>query len=419
MGKRKHLDFDDKAYHPGRENRRQKTGEESMFNTRISRREVETEFGIVLNRHKHNLSPGGVRAFNFKLASVPGYQRIVPTKHSPGGSVTEGRTRTPRRRRFLTECNPGPFSILSDNLAYAAVHQPPLVTQLDPNTNFYESASYRAVKKIVAINKIQTLTISQGQFHRHPPRRECISQQEVMASIGKEKKLASANSYVASTGILTEDGIRKRNWEWLHAVAFDLLGPSSQTPDNLTAGTTVANNLMILLENGVKQLRKHFPITLEVCTDLIPTTHIGFQITYIIKIPDHELVFTISSQTNIEPHILYQSFFKFYFETIIERNALRKKKSLKADNLENKLYEANLQNHRDLAQSLLKIIDTDFNPEQETCVPPKKKPSCVPSDRLTRSNTNINNNNSFFNRTSTNPEHPSRHEILSKQRLKN
>lgn len=49
-------------------------------------------------------------------------------------------------------------------------------------------------------------------------------------------------------------GRKKRGWEWLHLVAYELGGPSAtgpQVPANLVVGTTAANTSMLMIEDAI------------------------------------------------------------------------------------------------------------------------------------------------------------------------
>jgi hypothetical protein len=88
-------------------------------------------------------------------------------------------------------------------------------------------------------------------------RKQSIGQKEIMGvSAGNVAAAAGYDQAIdpAFKGDTSKSGKKKRGWEWLHLVAYELGGPTDTGPQvgsNLVVGTTAANTSMMMVEDAI------------------------------------------------------------------------------------------------------------------------------------------------------------------------
>lgn len=143
------------------------------------------------------------------------------------------------------------------------------------------------------------------------------NQNSCLAKFGVKAQKASATKIAKKINISQSGEL----WEWLHLIAFFILGGEAQTHGNLTAGTKPANTDMIFSENLVDYLARFFEegVKLIVTSEELPNCHLSKKITYRVITPSFELPFVFNSQTSIQPSLRNQSYLDALVSTLLEK----------------------------------------------------------------------------------------------------
>jgi hypothetical protein len=205
---------------------------------------------------------------------------IFGNNGSPVAAITPGNSRLPLGEKV------GPLYIFN-NLPDSTARSVKPCLDMD---EFAKTATYQSVKKILDPIKEQELLITRRLIEdtqsANKKKKKKRSQNAVMRETGYSSDNASANKYAnALTKTYEAKNIR---WEWLHLIAYMILGLKSQDQENLVCGTDYANTEMIFVENELVFLANAYPdgFKLQVTAELIPGTHLASKIHYYITTND-------------------------------------------------------------------------------------------------------------------------------------
>lgn len=206
-------------------------------------------------------------------------------KFSPMKVSTPGGTTLHRERQF------GSLSFFSNRVS-----------------TFRSSSHYHNLSN--AMIKMQQMTVTatqlnatQAENHKRVP-----SQNQV--------KGQSAKEHAAEKKI----NIQNFKWEWLHLVANMIAGKKSQTDDNLVGGSNHSNTDMMIVENNMKYLAKHYPqgFDIEVSAMMIDDTDVAAKINYNIKTADFSLPFEFDALVESKPHIALNEYIHRFIEALVK-----------------------------------------------------------------------------------------------------
>lgn len=142
-----------------------------------------------------------------------------------------------------------------------------------------------------------------------------------MAASGQQKDGSASrysNSiYSASTSYdnLDEDNLKKITHHWCHLIAHFMEGDDTQHKDNLVAATVAANNMMTVIEQGIKhEVSTHYPTEgckLTVRASLVKVSdsnhnehlQLATMIEMTVESKDFTVTHTIDAQDKHNPHI--------------------------------------------------------------------------------------------------------------------
>lgn len=199
---------------------------------------------------------------------------------SPLAAITPGNSRLPLGEKL------GPLYIFN-NLPNG------MASSIKPNFSmdeFKQTETFQSVKKILDEVKAQELLITKPLIEKtklsNKANKKKRDQNAVMREDGYSSDYASANKYASElTKTYEAENIR---WEWLHLIAYMILGLKSQDDENLVCGTGPANTEMIFVENELGFLAETYPegFKLQVSAELIPGTHLASKIHYFITTSD-------------------------------------------------------------------------------------------------------------------------------------
>jgi hypothetical protein len=247
----------------------------------------------------------------------PVHQIIEFSKNgSPITVITPGKSQLERKNR-MRSCSF--FNNVRREIKFDTIETQ---TIIDPSSGFFASEAYKNIKEIHDTVKLQDVTVTCALLnktrrnHHMNGKQRVTSQHKKMVRDDVSEKLGSARTYTVATELFSET----LKWEWLHLVAYMILGPESQDADNLVSGTNHANSMMMLAENEMEYLAKHYPkgFQLSIRANLIPNTHIATTIEYSIKTKDFELPMEFSAQNPNQPHADYQIYVHSVFKAFVE-----------------------------------------------------------------------------------------------------
>lgn len=127
------------------------------------------------------------------------------------------------------------------------------------------------------------------------------SQNAVMTEEGEAVKKVSATRYAGAAELLSDE----LKWEWLHLIAHQILGSTSQNENNLGCGSFHANTDMIMAEMLLRPLVDVYPegFLLDVKAHFVPGTQLLGKIEYSIITPNFTLPFVFNAQLKNKPDI--------------------------------------------------------------------------------------------------------------------
>lgn len=216
---------------------------------------------------------------------------------------------TPNKTELTLTGNIGFFRFFSNLPAVPVKVQ----TSLDPDSAFYKSDAYQAIKEILETVKLQDIPITSGK--RYSGRR-VKSQNRVMTKDHISEKRGSATAYAKATELFSGE----LRWEWLHLVAHMIGGKDSQQTENLVGGTAHANTWMMLAEGEINYLAEQYKegIRLQIRANLIPGTHIATEIEYTMTAGKFSLPFTFNAQSSSAPHVDFQDYLHSFIKALVE-----------------------------------------------------------------------------------------------------
>lgn len=265
-----------------------------------------------IDRVTTNLSPDEIhQSLMTAVGEIPTHRPIdaivSTTKNgSPKEVTTPNKTKLKRVARFSI------FDVFSNHPASIGVDSIEIKNKLPNPNDFFQTEVYKSIKKALILEKKVEITVTEAMykktkrdFHANGKNRS-ESQNKIMVKSGFSAKDGSATEYVNKTILF-----KNIRWEWVHLVAYMILGKESQHVDNLVAGSDHANTEMMFAEAELKYLSKLYPegVTLEISANLIKNTHIATHIQYTIKTKDFSIPIVFNAQTPNKPHICYQQYF--------------------------------------------------------------------------------------------------------------
>jgi len=333
--KRKTIPFDDRAYHPrsGRRRARQQSalrmraGKKAHFIDEQGNRQDRKWSAIFMEDDSGNAKVNKVanEKFKNKIGKINSHTpikkviRVNPETRSPHMAISQS-GRTLHRIEKLDK----KLVLFSNDEEYANKRTEKTNIPQTTAPSFKKSKPYKNIKK--PANKTKEISVKltaasigkvKKQYKENAYRREGKSQQAVMSINTKAcKSENNATNYVRAAGILPED----HKCEWLHCVAYSLIGKDSQAIDNLVAGSFHANTNMMMIEDSLEYLVKQYKsgVTLTVNVDLIPETHIATTIQYKIETPNETMIFDFDAQQNFKSHIVKHDYVKAYVQAKVE-----------------------------------------------------------------------------------------------------
>lgn len=188
--------------------------------------------------------------------------------------------------------------------------------KLPADSTFTTTEEYKSIKEFFNDIKIAKTEVSKKQLSKtHAAKKASRSQFQVMHVDGKNSSEASATRYTEKTGMFTN-----LKWEWLHLIAYMILGEDAQKSNNLAAGTNHANTEMLFVENQLKSLCKHYPngYNIAVKAKMIENTNIATIIDYTISTDDFTLDFSFNAQNHKQPHKVFGDYIKVLFVAVLD-----------------------------------------------------------------------------------------------------
>lgn len=259
--------------------------------------------------------------FTQQLATIPSYRPVSAIiQFSALGSPLQ--IITPAKKSVLKRTvKIGPMSHFSSDSRHHPEPTAAQQTELPDRDRFTQSPECQALQTILSDYKLQTTTItpesleSTREAHIKSGRRRPISQQAALAKSKKSGKAASAATHANATDLFSGT----MRWEWLHLIAYMILGHASQTASNLVGGTDYANTNMMFIEAEMRYLAEKYPdgFQLQVKANLIPGTHIATQIEYTITTNDFTLPLTFDAQHSVKPHISLRDYMHTLITTLV------------------------------------------------------------------------------------------------------
>lgn len=145
--------------------------------------------------------------------------------------------------------------------------------------------------------------------------RRAISQNAVMAKSGINAKKAGATRYAQGFKGFPSD----LKCEWLHLIAYFVLGKLSQRPDNLGCGSFHSNTDMIFIEQHLPRLARAYPdgFDLDVKAHFIKDTQLLDRIEYTITTKDFILPFEFNAQQQSASSLSFNLYISQLFEILI------------------------------------------------------------------------------------------------------
>lgn len=137
---------------------------------------------------------------------------------------------------------------------------PPMPSSMYPNRSVRLAKPVGVPAKVkLALDTLGTLQtavrIDQSTLSGYKgTRKDDIAQLTIMGVSAGEVAHAAGYDAAVDPDFAADPKSRKRGWEWLHLVAYELGGPSGsgpQTAANLVVGTTAANTAMIMVEDAI------------------------------------------------------------------------------------------------------------------------------------------------------------------------
>ena len=276
---------------------------------------------------------------NFKKLAVKGKtnRSVTPTQFSATGTPIKVVTDTPSKTPLTLSLRYGPVVLFSNEQQRNST---PVVTELDPDSPFFKSEQYKAIKKALDKFKMNSVIVDKDLIKASAKERErnggrVGSQNKTMINKGYTSKDGSATKYVLATGEFDSNSL----WEHFHELAESLIGTTPLNiintdyiarfdtkygDENLACGNKHANTLMESVEQQYKYLASIYPaFMLTVKVDLIPDTQIATNITMTISTPKNitphfEMSIHINAQTQQQPHIAISEYFKAFVVTLGE-----------------------------------------------------------------------------------------------------
>jgi hypothetical protein len=142
--------------------------------------------------------------------------------------------------------------------------------------------------------------------------RSC-SQHKVIVQEGVAEKKGSATSYATSVGLSEAQA-----WQWLHLVAYFVLGKEAQHEGNLGCGTKQANAQMLSVELNLRNISAVYPagFYLDVNASFMPDSQIMEKVNYTIRTSDYESHFIFDAHSTKKPDISDTSYIRIMQETL-------------------------------------------------------------------------------------------------------
>lgn len=269
-----------------------------------------------------------INKFKELTTSIETHRDATPVEFSKTGTPVRVVTNTPSKTT-LDATRLGGLVIFSN----IPTHILSPVRQLDAKSDFYQSEQFKAIKKAIDHFKLQEIEVSRSLLKKSAKEIEDTggkrSQAQQMVNKGYPATSASATTYAKATEV-TELDIP---CEWLHLLAYFLMGEQSQHDGNLVCGSKDANTLMGFVEAQYDLLAKTYPsFTLKICAKTIPDTHIASDITMTLSTPKNiephfEMPIYINAQTKQKPHVATAKYFRSLIKVLTEHATEIQKKN--------------------------------------------------------------------------------------------
>jgi hypothetical protein len=330
--RRRKIKEEDRAYRPRRSRRNH--AHANPLHLRIKKNNKEKIVGLynlenivgvdryraALNIRKALVSLRGDKSRNIRIL-----------KRSATG--TPVKVSTPGKTCYFKKKNVGSILFFS-NMAPVIEREP--VTEIDEENELFDSRAYQSVKACDSDIKRQILHITPEHIRaiareRSRAGRRPISQNQVMKKTKGKAKDASATLYAGATELFSKD----QKWEWLHMLAYAILGKLGQDADNLVCGSFDANTDMIFAEAEINKMVAAYPngFDLEVIARMVKGTQLCHKIEYIFHTDDFTLPFVFDAQTSVIPSLEQQDYFQALIDGLINTVNEDKENDAQADNL--------------------------------------------------------------------------------------
>ncbi|MCW5584480.1 MAG: hypothetical protein KIT56_11545, partial [Gammaproteobacteria bacterium] len=291
--KRKNVDG---AYHPRRDPSKKRKTNPNKENTNLNKAAMRSQTqqtitsptgetitvktSCVIEEKMVDGSPDSKAVFQKKFIesnnnNIPTHRNITITERSKNGSPTKVKTVTPSKTEMTCSSKIGGmrfFSNIPANNPISPIKKLPLKFSIEKDETSQD------IKQCTVTEKTQEITIKLDELKKtlkeikdNCGTRIC-SQNSVMVKEGVNAKKGSATKYAQTT--LFE---KNYNWEWLHLVAYSILGSDSQDEKNLVCGTDHSNTEMMAIEQEIKFLAQQYSdgFKLQIKANLIQNTHIA------------------------------------------------------------------------------------------------------------------------------------------------
>jgi len=297
-----------------------------IFNIRASHSPIKT--GMLIDKSKIEFKAESAKdKLTEKLI-----KHLSNTNASTLSNLSPGKTTasTPNGTRMKKRIDFSSVAFFSEQRETLAQQPPsqPIVKKEDAELDaFIQSDVFKLIADVKSNTKQVSHTISQSELEKitakykeNNYRRE-TSQSAVVVKDkykGKQVRAADYAEQVFEPTVLCD--IKNIKWEWLHLVAYCLLGEKSQTVDNLICGLKSGNTAMMLVENEMQFLAEHYPdgFELVVTASLIPGTHAANKIEYKITTPDFTLPFNFDTLNPANPHVHFREYMRAFLRALVE-----------------------------------------------------------------------------------------------------
>jgi hypothetical protein len=340
VNKRKRKKQTDGAYHPGQDRKGSSNNPQAVNNfvadtrTEVPRSDDRTHStpkrtSVLLNKETLVLNTPESRTFSADIAeSAAAIGTHKPIKaitrwSDDDGMPTEAITFSDKK--LIRTHDVGPIHFFSNRspavpLARSAFNRDSAASSSIIQRNTQSTKSIRVLITADSLKK------ADAEYKANNYKRSC-SQHKVMVQKGVSEKQGSATSYAASVGLSSEEQV----WQWLHLVAYNLIGKVAQDEGNLGCGTEQANAQMLSVELNLRDISAAYPkgFYLDVSASFMPDSQIMEKVNYTIQTDDYKSHFVFDARSTKKPDISDVSYVRIMQEAlqkIFQDKAVKAKK---------------------------------------------------------------------------------------------